>query len=66
MTKQKLKYLSNTPIENSISKSLAYEEEVKEYAAKNQKEKGILEVCEAANKNVIFYFFFLNVIFLIL
>lgn len=54
MTKQKLKYLSNTPIENSISKSLAYEEEVKEYAAKNQKEKGILEVCEAANKNVIF------------
>lgn len=55
MTKQKLKYLSNIPIENSTSKSLAYEEEVKEYAAKNHKEKGILEVCEAANKNVVIF-----------
>lgn len=54
MRKQKLKYFSNISIENSISKSLAYEEEIKEYAAKNHKEKDILEMCEAVNKNVIF------------
>lgn len=28
MTKQKLKFLSNISIENGISKSLAYEEEI--------------------------------------
>lgn len=47
MTKQKLKFLSNISIENGTSKSLAYEEEIEEYAAKNHREKGISEVRES-------------------
>lgn len=60
--KAKLKCLCNISIENGFSKSLAYEEETEEYAAKTHREKSILEVCEVANKNFNFYHFthFLN------
>lgn len=39
MQEQKLKHLPNISVKNGISKSLAYEEDIKEYATKNIWEK---------------------------
>ena len=44
---ERLKYFSILSTEN-ITKSLSYEEAIKEYAAKRQ-EKGIIEVFQAVN-----------------
>lgn len=44
-------YLPNISVENRyISKWLAYEEEIKGYAVKDVREKGILERCQAVHQ----------------
>ena len=60
MLEERLNYLFILSIENVTTKSLSFEEAIKEYPAKKCGEKCIIELCQKLiNKNTILIFWIL-------
>lgn len=56
MLEEKMYYLFFLSTENNITKSLSYEEAIKEYAAKECRKKSIIEgASQLVNKNIVIF-----------
>ena len=61
MLEERLNYFYVLPIENVTSKSLAYKKAIKEYVAKKNVRKKVLQWCvrHLVNKNIMLFFLIL-------